>query len=104
MLVITTSFASSFFPYHSAKTQSVRKLALKIGQKPLLLYVVFITSLACSRLNFTRHKKYTAFCGVYVLSLFSSLLHVNVMRAALMSSQGTISCARGTLRLLYQQK
>ena len=69
MLVITTSFTSSFFPYRSAKTQSVRKLALKIGQKSLLLYVVFITSLGGSNPRITRHKKYTAFCGVYVLSL-----------------------------------
>ena len=69
MLVITTSFTSSFFPYYSAKIQSVRKLALKIGQKSLLLYVVFITSLGCSSLSITRHKKYTAFRGVYVLSL-----------------------------------
>lgn len=59
------------FPYYSAKTQSVRKLALKIGQKSSLLYVVFITSLGCSSLSITRHKKYTAFCGVYVLSLLS---------------------------------
>ena len=94
-----------FLPYYSAKIQSVRKLALKIGQKSLLLYVVFITSLGCSSLSITRHKKYTAFRGVYVLSLqIPSLLHVNAMRAALTSSQGTISCARGTLRLLYRQK
>lgn len=92
------------FPYYSAKTQSVRKLALKIGQKSSLLCVVFITSLRCSSLSITRHKKYTAFRGVYVLSLVFSLLRVNAMRAALMSSQGTISCARDTLRLQCRQK
>ena len=57
-----------FLPYYSAKIQSVRKLALKIGQKSLLLYVVFITSLGCSNPRITRHKKYTAFRGVCVLS------------------------------------
>ena len=68
VLVITTSFTSSFFPSYSAKIQSVRKLALKIGQKSLLLYVVFITSLGCSNPRITQHKIYTAFRGVYVLS------------------------------------
>lgn len=57
------------FPITQQKTQSVRKLALKIGQRSSLLYVVFITSLACSSLSIARHKKYTAFRGVCVLSL-----------------------------------
>mgnify|MGYP002888792003 CR=1 FL=1 len=55
--------------YHSVKTQRTHKLVLKIGQKSSLLYVVFITSLGYFNLNITRHKKYTAFRGVCVLSL-----------------------------------
>ena len=55
--------------YHSVKTQLTHKLVLKIDQKSSLLYVVFITSLGCSSLHNTRHKKYTAFRGVCVLSL-----------------------------------
>lgn len=57
------------YTYHSVKAQSVHKLVLKIGQKSSLLCVVFITSLRCSSLSITRHKKYTAFRGVCVLSL-----------------------------------
>jgi len=54
---------------HSVKTQRAHKLVLKIGKKSSLLCVVFITSLGCSSLGITRHKKYTAFRGVCVLSL-----------------------------------
>lgn len=46
------------------------------------------------------HRFSRCICVIHI----PSLLHVNAMRAALTSSQGTISCARGTLRLLYRQK
>jgi|GEM_PF-2066262 len=59
------------YTYHSVKTQRAHKLVLKIGKKSSLLCVVFITSVGCSSLSITRHKKYTAFRGVYVLSLNS---------------------------------
>lgn len=55
--------------YHSVKTQHAHKPVLKIGKKSSLLCVVFITSVGCSSLSSTRHKKYTAFRGVCVLSL-----------------------------------
>ena len=46
------------------KHRAPDKLALKSGQKPPLLYVVFITFLGCSSSRITQHKKYTAFRGV----------------------------------------
>ena len=41
---------------------------------------------------------------MYAIPRILSLLRVNAMRATLMSSQGTISCARDTLRLQCRQK
>lgn len=54
--------------------------------------------------NYTAQKIHRFSRCICVIPTFTSLLHVNAMRAALTSSQGTISCARGTLRLLYRQK
>ena len=60
-----------FLPLLLSKNTECPQARAQNWPKSLLLYVVFITSLGCSNPRITRHKKYTAFCGVYVLSLHS---------------------------------